>query len=160
MKNRFVNVFLYSTAFILCLTAMAKLVSAGGNARILGIPDPILGLSNRTVLIGVGALELIIASITLLSKNTGFKVYLIAWFASNLVIYRLGLWWEKVVAPCSCLGTITDTLPLSPTTIGWMMKIILTYLSVGSYVILIYQWLSGRKKSSEPAALTEAPQLQ
>lgn len=162
MKNRFVPFFLYSAAIILCLTAMAKLVSAGGSARILSLPDPILGLPNRTVLIGVGAIELILAAVILFSKNSGIKPYLIAWFASNLVIYRLGLWWGNVAAPCSCLGTITDALPFSPKTIEWVMKFILAYLLAGSYGILIYKWFSGRVKSDKPNATTpaEAPQPQ
>jgi len=160
MKNRFVQIFLYSAVLILCVTAMAKLVSASGNARILSTADPLLGVPNRIVLIGVGVLELVLAGVILFSKNHGIKPYLIAWFASNLVIYHLGLWWGNVAAPCACLGTVTNALPFSPNTIEWIMKGILAYLLLGSYGVLISQWFSGRNKSDKPVELAEITQPQ
>jgi len=160
MKNRFVHIFLYLAVLILCLTAMAKLVSAGGNARILSTADPLLGVPNRIVLIGAGVLELVLAGVILFFKNHGIKPYLIAWLASNIVIYRLGLWWGNEAAPCACLGTVTDALPFSPVTIEWMMKGILAYLLIGSYGVLISQWFAGCNKSDKPVEPVEAPQPQ
>lgn len=155
-NDKLTRLFVQSVGIILCLTAIAKLVSAGGSARILNLPDPLLILSNKIVLVLVAVMELVIAGFALFSKKINLALYLIAWFASNLLIYRLGLWWSKVAAPCSCLGTVTDALPFSPHTIQLMMKCILGYMLIGSFGLLLRGFFSGRNKPAASATPVEA----
>ena len=69
---------------------------------------------------------------------------LLAWLATALVMYRIGLKWVGYLKPCSCLGNLTDALNISPQTADMTMKINLAYLLVGSYANLL--WISARQR--------------
>jgi hypothetical protein len=56
------------------------------------------------------------------------------------VIYRIGLDWVGYHKPCSCLGTLTDSLHIPPQTADGAMKMILGYLIVGSFSTLFWLW--------------------
>jgi len=99
--------FISSAVAILAVTGLAKLWSSFGNTKLLALADPITGISFGHLLLAVGVLELVIASICLFAKSQTLKVGLIAWLATNFVVYRLGLWWIGWHKPCSCLGSLT-----------------------------------------------------
>jgi len=60
----------------------------------------------------------------------------VAMLATNFVMYRTGLLLVDYHQPCSCLGTLTDGLHISPQKAGVLIELILVYLLVGSYSIL------------------------
>jgi hypothetical protein len=95
---------------MLLLTAVSKLVSAAGSARILQNPDPILSISFRNVFWIVGVIELVIAFVCFLCKRLGLQAGLVAWLATSFLIYRLGLLFVGYYKPCHCLGNLTDAL--------------------------------------------------
>jgi hypothetical protein len=99
-------------------------------------------------MLAVGMFELVIASICLFGKSQKLALGLIAWLATNFVVYRLGLWWMEWKKPCSCVGNLTDALHLSPQLADSIMKVILAYLLIGSYGLLIWQWRQGRGASA------------
>lgn len=144
---------LVSAGAILALTGLAKVWSAFGSARLLNTPDPLLGIPFGHLMLAVGVLELLIASVCLFSHAQKLSLALVAWLATNFVIYRLGLWWIGYHKPCSCLGNLTDALHISPQTADTAMKIILAYLLIGSYGGLFWLWRSGRAKQpmSQPS---------
>jgi hypothetical protein len=41
------------------------------------------------------------------------------------------------------LGTVTDRLPLKPSTVDWLLKLLTMYLLVGSLVWLVAVWPRG-----------------
>ncbi len=141
------RVFYGSAAVILIVTASAKLVSATGKARALALPDPMLMLTHREVLVLAGSIELLLAGYLLFGRRSWLKAPLVAWLATNFLIYRLGLWWMGVHKPCGCLGTITDALSIPPTTVDLLMKIVLAYLLAASYGLLLLEWWRGRKRA-------------
>jgi hypothetical protein len=55
------------------------------------------------------------------------------------------LWRMHWNRPCSCLGSFTDAIHVSPQVADNVMKSLLAYLFIGSYGILFYQWLRNRK---------------
>ena len=141
------RVFYGSAVVILIVTASAKLVSATGKARALALPDPLLMLTHREVLVLAGSIELLLAGYLLFGRRSWLKAPLVAWLATNFLIYRLGVAWIGVHKPCGCLGTITDALSIPPATIDLLMKIVLAYLLAGSYDFLLLEWWQGRKRA-------------
>lgn len=155
MKEKQIRWFIVSAGVIFSVTALAKLVSAAGDARILNLEDPLLGLKNRHVMLGVGALEAGLAGFLLFGRNCWFQLSLTAWMASNFLVYRLGLWWANAPKPCGCLGTVTDALPFSPRTVDYGMKGMLAYLLIGSFA-LITMLMRKQKPDAPEAADSEA----
>ena len=153
MNKKFPLLINRSSGALLFITAIAKLVSAGGNARILQMADPILSIPFRHVFWIVGALELIVAFICFFSKRLGLQAGFVAWLATCFLSYRLGLLWVGYHKPCSCLGNLTDALHIPPQIADDAMKIILAYLLIGSYGTLFWLWRQRKKaiSSSVPA---------
>jgi len=134
------RVFLKSAAIMLAVSAMAKLVSATGSARILEEDDPIFLFSFRKVFWLIGSLELVIALIYFFGRRYWVSVLLTAWIAACFVVYRLVLWWVGWHHPCACLGNLTDAIHVSPQSTDTAMKIILAYLLIGSCAALFWLW--------------------
>ena len=123
-----IRYFVGSVGTLLLITALAKIVSATGSARILHNSDPILGISFQRVFEIVGSLELIIAMICFFGKNLGIKAGVVAWLATSFLVYRFGLIWVGYTKPCSCMGNLTDALHISPQIADTTLKILLVYL--------------------------------
>lgn len=138
--------FILSAAIILVLTGVAKVWTAFAPTKVLAVADPITGVSFGHLMLAVGVVELVIASICLFAKSQTLKLGLIAWLASNFVVYRCGLWWMGWHKPCSCMGNLTDALHIRPEVADNIMKAILAYLFIGSYGLLIWQWRLTRTK--------------
>jgi hypothetical protein len=136
--------FVISAGLILGLTGLAKVWSAFGDVKLLTVPDPITGLSFRTMLLLAAVAELPIAAVCLFAKANRLATVLVAWLASIFLVYRLGLWWIGWKKPCGCLGNLTDTLGISPHTADVIIKGLLAYLLIGSYGLLIREWWKGR----------------
>ena len=132
--------FRLSAGAILAITGSAKIVSAFGGAKILAVADPIWGLQFGYVMVVTGTIEVAIASLCLVKKFQGLSTILIMWLATNLLAYRLGLWWMGWHRPCGCLGNWTDALHVPPDTADNIMKAVLAYLLIGGYGILLYRW--------------------
>lgn len=151
------TLFISSAIAILAVTGLAKLWSSFGHTKLLAIVDPIMGISFGRLMLAVGVLELVIAGICPFCKSQTLKLGLIAWLATNSVLYRLGVWWMGWKKPCSCLGNLTDPLHLSPQVSDNIMKVFLAYLLIGSYGLLIWQWKTQKRnppphKAAEDAA--------
>lgn len=107
--------------------------------KILSLADPIMGFSFGHLLLAVGLLELAIVGVCLFGKSQALKLGLIAWLATNFLVYRCGLWWMGWHRPCSCMGNLTDALHIRPEVADNIMKVVLGYLLIGSYGLLIWQ---------------------
>ena len=156
MRTKLIRLFLNSAGTLVLLTAVVKLFSSFGNARILQNPDPILSISFQKIFWIVGVIELVVACICFFGKRVGLQAGLVAWLATNFVVYRLGLLWIGYHKPCPCLGNLTDALHLPPQTADTAMKIILGYLLLGSYAILFWLWKEKRKTHIASPSSAEA----
>jgi hypothetical protein len=145
MNKNFPLLIIRFSGALLFITAIAKLASAVGGARILQIPHPIVSISFRDMFWIAGLLELVVAFVCFFSKQIGLQAGLVAWLATSFLIYRLGLLWVGYHKPCSCLGNLTDALHIPPQTADTTMKIILAYLLIGSYGTLFWLWKEKRK---------------
>lgn len=138
--------FVISAAGIFFITGIAKIWAAFGNVRLLAVPDPIIGIELGHLLFTVGIIELGVAIACLCAKSELFAAGLLAWISTNFVAYRIGLWWMVWKKPCSCLGSLTGALHISPQLADNIMKIVLVYLFIGSYGLLI--WTQGKRKGA------------
>ena len=114
--------FLLSAGVVLSITGVAKAVSAIGPARALDVADPVVGLPLRQLLLLVGLLELLVGFFCLFTNKRQFSILSLAWISSGFLVYRIGLWiigWHK---PCSCMGSLTEMLHISPQTADNIMK--------------------------------------
>lgn len=123
-----------SVGIALAITGLAKLYGAFGNARILEIQDPILGVSYRYLMLIVGLTEIGISCLCIIANAQHISVVLVAWIATNFLLYRIGLWFINWRGACPCLGNLTDALHISSRTADNLTKMLLTYMFVGSYI--------------------------
>ncbi|HET7626153.1 MAG TPA: MauE/DoxX family redox-associated membrane protein [Verrucomicrobiae bacterium] len=143
MQKKLINVFERSAGAILLVTGLSKIVSGFGNAMILHDYDPVTGLQFVHLMLIAGLIELGVAGVCF-SKNQSIAATSIAWLASCFVIYRVGLFSSGWKRPCICLGGFTDAIHISQNSADTAMKVILTYLLIGSYGTLFWLWKQNR----------------
>lgn len=141
MKKSFSHCFILSAGAILAITGIAKIWSGLGSSKFLQVIDPIIGLTFGHLMLAVGVGEIVIALFCFSSKRQTLALVLVAWVSTTFLVYRLGLWWMNWKSPCGCLGNLTDALHISPQNADGVMKGVLAYLLIGSYFLLIRQWL-------------------
>jgi hypothetical protein len=134
------RLFLYSAGAILLVTAIAKLVSIFGHGAILQVRDPLVGIPFRILICTTAVVEACFAAACFYSKRLSVTAGLVAWLASSLAAYRLGLWWIGYHKPCNCLGNLTEALHVSLQAADLIMKSVLVYLVLGSYATLLWLW--------------------
>lgn len=133
MKN-IRKVFDGSVMVLLAATAICKLVSVSGEGRVLSVADPVFRfVTLRQLLLVVSVVELGVAWYLWKGRNPMTKSFLVLWLSALFIAYRLGLWLMHYKG-CSCLGTVTYWLPVSPEVIDGLMKGLLAYFGVGSAV--------------------------
>ena len=147
-EHRLALYFVRSSGALLLITGLAKIFSFFGNTRVLEIRDPLIGLPLGTVILIVGLVELALAYLCLSSKRLGACAGMVAWLATNFIMYRLGLWFIGWHKPRACLGSLTDMLHISPGTADNIMKAVLTFLFVGAYSVMLLNLVTGRRKAS------------
>jgi hypothetical protein len=135
-QERLMRIFCRSAWILLLITGMAKIISAFGSARALQKVDPILRLDYRHILWLVAGAEITIAAICALSHRTRLKLWLIAWLATNFLLYRVAAICVGVHI-CPCLGSLTQGLLIHPTVANVLMWGILAYLLFGSYLAIL-----------------------
>src|ERR1017187_1405995 len=133
MNYRFRRWLVFSFGVVLALTGCAKIVSFFGSERILYLDDPIFGIPFRYLLLLVGILEMLIAGVCFLTSKIKLSSLLVAFLATNFVIYRSALWLMGWHRPCNCMGNLADALHIPPQIADTAIKIILAYLLIGSY---------------------------
>jgi hypothetical protein len=149
-KSRMAYWFLLSAGVMLAITGVGKIWAQFGTVVALTVVDPILGIQFKHLLLAAGMAELAIATVCFLSKANRLATVLVVWLATSFVVYRLGLWWIGWHKPCSCMGSLTDTLHISPMVADNIMKVVLAYLLIGSYATLFWFWRQRIKSASAP----------
>lgn len=147
------GLFLKIAGSALALSGLAKTFSAIGPARALDATDPLIGIPFRQLLLVVGLAELLIAFFCLFTEKRRLSLLVVAWLSTNFLVYRLGLWFIGWHRPCGCMGSLSDMLHLSPRAADNIMKGVLAFLLIGSYLLLVLQWRAARRA---PVAVKQA----
>jgi hypothetical protein len=142
------QIFFFLAASALTLTAVAKLIGAGGGAKVLKLRDPILSLSNQDAFTLAATVELVVAGYLFFGKNEQWKLLAIAWLSTNLLAYRLAMWSGNITRPCGCLGDVMDWWPWLKVHQDGVMKGLLAFMLVGAYGFLWHEWRAGKAKES------------
>lgn len=158
MKFKFKSIFAYSASLLFGITAIAKIVSSYGSAKVLRIHDPVFGVSFHQMFLYAGFLELIVSAVCLFTTNVKLKNILIAWMATSIMIYRIGILCIGYHNPsCPCLGSLTDALHIAPQMADNVMEGVLAYLVIGSYSILFSLWFEKRQATLAPPFSSKLP---
>lgn len=88
-------------------------------------------------MIGVGAVELLVALRCIYTKNQSKAVLWVAWLSTLFGIYRVGAWWLGVTAPRPCLGTAYEWFPWLARHGNSLTLLAFAFLLLGSYSLLV-----------------------
>lgn len=113
-------------AILLTLTALAKLYSSGGNARVLLVQDELLHLGYRPLMIGTAVVELGVAIFLLTNRSELKRSLVLLWLSANFAFYHLGNFLLGVHL-CPCLGRLTDRLPFPRGFAEIMLQVLVLY---------------------------------
>lgn len=144
--QKLTKLFVFSAGCIFLVTGLAKIISTFGKAGILEIPDPVLGITVRHLMLLAGLVELGISFTTIVPTLQRLTLYLTAWMATLFLFYRIGLRLVHWHGGCPCLGHVTDALHISPATAGLLAKGLFAYLFVGSYTTIGLLFMQTRKR--------------
>ncbi|MBI4660796.1 MAG: hypothetical protein HY735_18320 [Verrucomicrobia bacterium] len=124
---------LWLSGGILLILGCAKI--ANGAHEVVGKisgRDPVFGLKISHLFITVGVAELMGGFICLFVRRSGVSATVLAWFATNLVLYRAGVYWIAGGRPCQCMAGIATYLTLTPEVADRIMLCVLAlFLGVG-----------------------------
>ncbi len=96
--------FILTAGGVLAVTGVAKIWTGLGDSKFLAVVDPIIGVKFGPLMLAVGMAEIAVGLVCCLSKRQTLALGLVAWLATNFLVYRLGLWWMDWHRPCNCLG--------------------------------------------------------
>ena len=113
-RGGWVRWFVRSAGVVLLVTGLAKLWSAMGEARVLGVRDPLFGLTFRQLMLGVGLVELLVAGVCLVGRRERLSCVLVGWLSGNFALYRLG----AVVAGLEAARGVHAGCPIGVTRLG------------------------------------------
>ncbi len=117
---------------MLVVTALAKLYSAAGSARILQVRDPLLHLGYRPVMILAALLEITAAVFLFRSRSESRRSLVLFWLSANFIWYHVGVHLLGVHF-CPCLGQLSDSLPLPKGLADVILPVLLLYWFLGSF---------------------------
>ena len=106
MQHKLCRFFIISAGWLLLITSIAKLISAFGHAEALLTKDPLLNLAFKDLFLLAGSVELITALFCLMGNRILAQSSVVLWLATNIGLYRFGLWLVHYHKPCSCLAAI------------------------------------------------------
>jgi hypothetical protein len=152
MTAKWVRYFILSAGGILLASGLIRLLIALGDASVLALPEPMLGLPLRYVVLIVSILELMVAAICLLGKQQGLQISWLVWLATNFIVYWFGLIWQHDQPQGAGLGTLTDPLRLAHGITGYILEFVPLYLALGSYAGGLWFWFSKEAKTARSVA--------
>ena len=138
------EIWFYRTAAgMLLLTALAKLYSAEGSAKVLQIQDQLLHLGYGRVMVLAALIELGTAALLVLIRSDLKRSLMLLWLSSNLIAYRLGNYLLGIHT-CPCLGQAADRLPLPRGMADLILQLLVLWWFVGSWSSFWRFWASER----------------
>ncbi len=152
---KWIKPFIYTAGGILLAAALSRFLIAAGNAQVLALPDPMLGIPLRVAVLLVGAFELVVALICLFGKRVGLQLGWLAWLGTNYIVFWIGLAWQHCSPQGACIGSLTDPLWLYHGSAGYVLQFLPFCLALGSYAAVVSLLFS---REARTARLAEARQ--
>lgn len=136
----FVAIYLRTLVWVLCISAIAKLLSVAGGVAVLRAPDPLVGLQLRWLMLVEAAVELAAARVLASQVDWRIRLLVVFWLGALFCSYHLFLSILDPSAYCPCLGTLYGRLGIRPATADALAKIVAALFFVGPLMI----WVSRR----------------
>jgi len=144
---------IFLSGLLLLITGASKVWSGFGTSKALTAEEPVTGLTFRYLFFATGAVEIVVGSVSCFGRHLKFSARAIAWLATNFLIYRIYIAWQGYIGPCSCLGSLTEAIHMSPALADTIMKWVLGFLVVSSYATVFWLWWEGKRSSDNSFAL-------
>jgi DNA-directed RNA polymerase subunit RPC12/RpoP len=132
---------------------LTRFLIAAGNAQIMVLPDPILGIPLRYSVLAVGAFELAVVLVCLFGWRVGLQIGWLTWLAVNYAVFWLGLVWQHCPPQATCIGCLADLLHLSRGLVGMLIVFSPHYLLAGSFTASGWLWLENRAAQARKRAV-------
>jgi RNase P subunit RPR2 len=146
--------FLQLAGGLLTFNGTATLITILQKPQMTALPDPVLGISVRWLMLGVGLAELLLALLCLFTRKRGITFALLAWLALNLIVYWFGLWSMGWPYHYGYVGPLVNSLDISPFRAGVVMLAVLGFLLLGSGIA---PWLERRSKQAAETLKMSCP---
>lgn len=139
-QEKIVRCFLFSSALLLSITALAKLISSFVRAEILKVTDSVFFIQFRHLFRIMALIELSVAGFCLFAKGIWLQTVLVSGIGNVFLIYHFARMLIDFHGPRGCLGNLTGALGISPHTAGVTVNCFLVFLLIGSYANLSLLW--------------------
>jgi hypothetical protein len=154
---KWIRCFILSAGAILLAAALTRFLIGFGNAQVLALPEPLLGIPLRYAVLLVGALELAVAVICLFGKKMGIQIGGLAWLTANYFVFRAALLWLNCHPQATCIGSLSDPLQTTRGMIGLVLPYLPIYLVIGTGGSGIWLWLKRRATLPEGVSKMSCP---
>lgn len=138
---KWLRMFILSAGTVLLMAALIRFLIACGDAQVLALPDPLLGIPLRLSILLVGGLELLVACVCLFGKKINLQIGWLCWLATNYLVLQVGLFWMKIHPQGTGIGSLTDPLHLTRGWTGLLIMAVPIYLVVGSGIAAVWFWI-------------------
>ena len=153
---KWIRYFILCAGAVLLAAAATRFLIAVGNAQVLLVPEPMLGIPLRYAVLLVGGFELAVALICLFGKRMGLQIGWLAWLGTNYVVFWFGMMMMRIHPQGTCIGGLTDPLSVYHGTTGYVLQYLPFGLALGSYAAAASLWFS---RDARTARLADARQL-
>lgn len=153
---KWVRYFILSAGVILLIAALSRLLIVFGNAQVLSLADPVLGIPLRYAVMLVAGLELAVALVCLFGKRLGFQVGWLSWLAVIFLVFQVCTFAMHRHWQTTCIGSLTDPLQLTRGLMGVIIGFIPIFLVLGTGSASVWLWLG---KQAEARQREEAKSL-
>jgi DNA-directed RNA polymerase subunit RPC12/RpoP len=142
MHAKLTRYFTDSVAALLTAFAAALFIGNVASAKLVPPHDPLFAVSMSNFFWILGAVALVVMLVAVFSEQPRFKLFLILWFATNMIIYRLGLQWQGVHAPNGYVGSLAHAFNLSSGFTYSLLSLLFLYLFTVSAFLLFWNYLA------------------
>jgi hypothetical protein len=133
----------------LAVAGCVLLFASSGRHTLFREADPLLGLSNRTLLALLGLLHLSLSVWLLATNDLMAQGLTMLWLGANSVAYSVGMAWLKAATPLPVLKLVAWKLGARPTGVDMCWKLMTAYLVVGSLAHLVLHWWRLKRLASD-----------
>jgi glucan phosphoethanolaminetransferase (alkaline phosphatase superfamily) len=141
MHTKLIRPFTDSAAALLAAFVTVLVIGNVASAKLVQPQDPLLAISMRTLFWILGAVAMAVVLVAIFMRQPRFKLALILWFTTNLIVYRMGLQWQGVHNIRGYVGSLAHTFELSTSFTNSLLNLLFLYLFAGSAGLLLWNFL-------------------
>jgi DNA-directed RNA polymerase subunit RPC12/RpoP len=142
MQSKLTHYFTNSVAALLGAFVSALFLSNIANFKFIQPHDPLFVIPMDICFWLLGLAAMAVAFACVLVSQPRFKLALILWSGTNLIIYRLGLQWQGVHSTHGYVGPLARTFNLPNGVTSDLLTVLFLYLFTGSAALLIWNFLA------------------